>query len=240
MGIDRRGWNAGWIGGSAVAAFTVTALAFATPAMGAQSHWDPVAGRIAGHTRRGVAGHPAGRVSRVHARRSGSEGEPDDGGAGGAAQPGGRRAVGHRRLAARAGRRDAALRDQGVADHGGRPRGRASGDQDLRGRGDRRPDGDAARGHDPARLPRLGPLGQGRVVRRSLLPPRHERLRQLLRPRPQARTASSRRARRTCWRRTRATSAGPPRRPGRTSSCAPTGWRSSPTRPTPPTSAPPT
>ena len=35
----------GWIGGSAVAVFTATGLAFATPSM-AQSHWDPVPGAL--------------------------------------------------------------------------------------------------------------------------------------------------------------------------------------------------
>ena len=233
-------WMQGWIGGPAVAAFTATALAFATPAL-AQSHWDPVAGALpATHAARG--GHPAGRLSRVHARPGGSEGGPVDGARGRAAQPRGRRAVGHGR--SRCPRRTAGLQRFAIKESPIMEDGLAAAHPEIKTYAGVGID-------DPTATLRADttPLGFHASVRSAkgawyidpVLPPRHERLRQLLRAATSSRTASARpRARRCCAEDSLATVGAPRRPPGRTSSCAPTGWRSSPTRPTPPTSAPPT
>ena len=69
------------------------------------------------------------------------------------------------------------------------PRGEASRDQDLHGPRHRRPGGDDPRRPEPARLPRVGPLAERRLVHRPVLPPRPEPLRELLRARPEGRRA---------------------------------------------------
>ena len=74
------------------------------------------------------------------------------------------------------------------------PRREASRDRDLQRPRHRRPGGDDPRRPEPARLPRVGPLAERRLVHRPVLPPRPERLRELLRPRRAkdgARTRSS-------------------------------------------------
>ena len=117
--------------------------------------------------------------------------------------------------------------------------GPASGDLDLQRHRDRR-----ARLDRPprSRHPRpacLGDRARRVVVHRSLLPRQAERLRQLLRPRPDqepARDASSSGMRAARTRSESSTSCPPPSR--RPCSGAPTGWPSSAIPPTPSTSAP--
>ena len=85
-----------------------------------------------------------------------------------------------RALGARARRHAAALRRARDVDHGAGAGGQASGDQDLRGPGPRRPDGLDRRRHEPAGLPRVGAGAPGRVLRRPVLQGRDERARVLL------------------------------------------------------------
>ena len=119
-------------------------------------------------------------------------------------------------------------------------RGQAPGDQDLRGPGHRRPDGVDRRRHDPARLPRLGaraPRARGTSTRTT----------RATRASTSATTRATlsndagalvRRVRRGRREQGRSTSAAAAASSARRSSCARTGSRWSPTRPTPPTSAP--
>ena len=149
-GPDRKGsWMQGSMRRPVVAALAAMAVAFATPAVAqAQSDWDPVAGALPA-TRGGAAAEIRPEAYRAFTLdEAGLKADLDDGA----------RAVGLRSRAA-VGPSDtvislpapdggfAALRDHGVADHGGRPRRRASGDQDLRRARHRRPDGDDPRRH---------------------------------------------------------------------------------------------
>ena len=189
--------------------------------------------------RRRARADPARALQGVHARRAGAGGEPADGTGRRAGLARAGRVVGNHPDPARSGRQLPAVPRRGVLDHGAGPRGAAPGHQDLRRRRHRRPDGDGRGRHRPARLPRLGPHRDRLVVHRPLLPPRHQRLHQLLRARPARQPA--RHVRRERRRGQPATPldalnvpAAGPRRP---SSCAPTASRWSPTRRTPPTSA---
>ena len=97
-------------------------------------------------------------------------------------------------LAAGARRRHAALRDRGVAGDGGRARRPASGDRHVPRHRPRRTRREPRARPDAAGPARLRPRARRQLVRRSLLPPRPERLRQL--PRPGRRRGPARRLRR--------------------------------------------
>ena len=149
--------------------------------------WDAVAGTPP-TVRREVN---AGPLPGVHARPGGAARRPGGGAEGGRAAPRARSSDG----ALACPRRTAASQRFEVyesLDHGGRARGQAPGDQDLRGPRHRRPDGD-----DPS--PTSSPLGfhasvrspEGALVRRPVLQARRQRLRQLLHARPRRRRGAS-------------------------------------------------
>ena len=225
----------GWIGGSAVAVFTATGLAFATPSM-AQSHWDPVPGAL-----------PA-----THAGAS-----PD-------IRPDAYRAFTLDEAGLNANLRTAAqvgLRSRAVvgpsdtvislpAPGGGMQRfaikespimeaGLAAAHPEIKtyaGVGLDDPTAtlraDTTRSASTPRSAR--PRARGTSIP-STTSTRASTSATTPATCPRTRTASS--PRRRSWRATRSTSVHQPRRPGRTSSCARTGSRSSPIRPTRPTSA---
>ncbi len=91
----------------------------------------------------------------------------------------GRRA---RHLAARSRRKVPAVRHQAFADHGAWPRRQASRHRDVQRPRSRRRDGDDPCRHFADRLPRLGPLGDRRLVHRSVLVREPDGVRELLRP----------------------------------------------------------
>ncbi len=218
----------------------LTAAAAAPAVAGAQAGsdvWDPVSGALPATSGGSPADIQPDRFRAFTLDQSSLE-------AGLAAAPEGRAERARRdRLgrahAARTGRRLPALRGLRVADHGARPRRQAPGHQDLRGSRRRRSDRHGARRHDAARLPRLRALAERHLVHRPVLPPRRQRLRQLLHAAicGKTRTARSSRARPTRDTDPLDLERRQGRRPGRRSCCGPTGSRWSPTPPTPPTSA---
>ena len=89
-----------------------------------------------------------------------------------------------RHLAARSRRVVPALRAPGVGDHVARPRSAPPGHQDLQRPRRHRSQRDDPRRPEPDRVPRVGPLGEGRLVHRSVLRRPHAfRVRELLRAR---------------------------------------------------------
>ena len=143
-----------------IGVFAALVVVLATPAAAhAQSPWDPVSGTLPA-THAGAPAEIKPDAYRAFTLDAGGPERPAVHGARGRACAAGRRS-GPRTPSSRCPRRTAApaLRGQGVADHGARPRGRAPGDQDLRGRRPRRPDARRSRADtDAARLPRLGAL----------------------------------------------------------------------------------